>query len=192
MSDVLVLNADGSPLSLLPISVVSWQTAIRLLTLGKVNVIKEYDNWVVRSPSVHMKVPSVVVTTNYIKWNRHVKYNRSNVYLRDNFTCQYCKSPFHPGNLTIDHVLPKSHGGLTCWSNVATACKDCNSNKGNDKSILPAKKPYKPSYYELASKRRRYPISIKDEYWLNYLKWPEELINYVPHEKSKTNGEINE
>lgn len=179
--EVLILNKDGNPLSMLPLSVVSWQTAIRLLALGKVKALKNHDEWIVRSPSTQMQVPSVLMTTEYVKWNRRVKYNRGNIYLRDEFTCQYCgKDNLHPSELTLDHVLPRSHGGKSMWTNMVTSCRACNHHKGNDRNIVPRKLPKKPSYYELAVKRRKYPIRIRDEYWKNFLDWPEDLIRYIP------------
>ena len=180
MSDTLILNKDGQPLSLMPLSVVPWQTAIRLLTLDKVRVLKDHDDWVVRSPSTELAVPSVVLTTTYIKWNRNVKYNRTNVLLRDKFTCQYCMKKFPVHNLTIDHVIPRSHGGKTSWKNVTTACKTCNFNKGNDASIIPKKTPHRPSYYELVARRRKFPVKIRDEFWKGFIDWPEDLITLLP------------
>lgn len=183
--DTLILNKDGTPLSMLPLSVVSWQVAIRLLTLDKVRVLKDHDDWTVRSPSLELKVPSVLLTTDYIKWNRHVKYNRSNIFLRDDFKCQFCGKSPSISQLTLDHVVPKSHGGPTSWSNCSTACKDCNSRKGNDASIVPKIMPRRPSYYELVAKRRKYPVRIRDEYWKNFLGWPEELVQLTPIKSKK-------
>jgi 5-methylcytosine-specific restriction endonuclease McrA len=182
--DVLLLNADGTPLSQVPLSVITWQVALRLLFLGKVKVIKEYDDWVVRSQHLEMKVPSIVIMTEFVKWSKHLKYSRSNVYLRDDFSCQLqitnrCKElhgKVKVSELTLDHVLPKSDGGKTNWVNVCTSCKDCNSKKGNDHTILPIKKPYKPSYYEILNKRKSLPLHIRDEYWKNFIDWPEHLI----------------
>lgn len=189
MSDTLILNKDGTPLSMMPLSVVSWQTAVRLLTLDKVRVLKDHEGWQVRSPSITLNVPSVVICSEYIKWNRHIKYNRTNVMLRDNFTCQLqstykCRRDKGKGHkqsdLTIDHVVPRSHGGKTNWKNVVTACKECNSTKGNDHEIVPKKMPYRPSYYELVAKRRQFPIRIRDEYWLTFVDWPEDQVQLIP------------
>ena len=129
MPDCLILNKDGNPLSLMPLSVVSWQTAIRLLTTGKVRMVKEHAEWIVNSPSISMNVPSVLITSDYIKWNRHIKYNRNNVLLRDDYTCQYCGAT--GVELTIDHVIPKVLGGEDSWTNLVTACVKCNNKKGN-------------------------------------------------------------
>jgi 5-methylcytosine-specific restriction endonuclease McrA len=189
MSDTLILNADGSPLSVLPLSIVSWQIGIRLLVTDKVRVLKEYDDWVVRSPSTTMHVPSVVMTTDYVKWNRKVKYSRSNVFLRDDHTCQLCGE--RPGiyNLSLDHVVPRSKGGKTTWTNIVTACKPCNSSKGNDETIVPKKMPQRPSYYQLVAKRAKQPVVIKDEYWKNFLPWDETLINFKPPRKGDNHGQ---
>jgi 5-methylcytosine-specific restriction endonuclease McrA len=186
--DTLLLNADGTPLSQIPLSVVSWQVAMRLMFLGKVNVLKEYDNWTVRSQHLELKVPSIVIMTEQVKWSKHLKYSRSNVYLRDDFTCQLqttrlCKDvsgKVKLTELTLDHVVPRSKGGKTNWTNVCTSCKTCNSEKGNDDTIVPKKKPYKPSYYEILAKRKTLPIHIRDDDWRFYIDWPEHLIRLIP------------
>ncbi len=187
--DVLLLNADGMPLSQVPLSVVPWQVAMRLVCLGKVRVLKEYENWVVRSQHLEMPVPSIIMMTEQVKWSKNLKYSRTNVYLRDNFTCQLqitrkCKEvhgKVKVTELTLDHVVPRSQGGKTNWLNVCTSCKECNSEKGNDGRIVPKKMPYKPSYYEILAKRKTLPIQIRDEEWKFYLDWPEHLVKLVTH-----------
>ena len=186
MSDVLVLNADGTPLSVVPLSVVTWETAISLLVRGRVRRLHDYEDWEVRSPTTTMKVPSVVICTAYKKWNRRVKYNRANIYLRDGYRCQYCMQRHPLSNLTLDHVLPRSHGGKTNWKNVVTACGPCNFNKGNDKKIVPKITPKRPSYYELMAQRKKHPIIIRDMYWQTFLDWPEEQVDYRPYKNKKT------
>jgi len=180
-SSTLILNKDGNPLSIIPLSVVDWQTAIKLLTLDKVKVLKNHENWVVRSPSVEMSVPSIVICTDYIKWPRRIKYSRTNVYLRDDFTCQLCGAKPPIQLLTLDHVIPRSKGGKTNWFNVITACRKCNGEKGNDHTVLPSKMPYKPTYYEILAKRRKHPIHIRDMDWIYYLgDWDPKMIRYIP------------
>ena len=188
MSEVLVLNADGTPLSQIPLSVVSWQTAMRLIFTDKVKILKEYDNWVVRSQTMSMKVPSIVIMSDQVKYRKQLKYSRNNIYFRDNFTCQLqttsrCKQAHGKvklSELTIDHIVPRSRGGKTSWLNVCTACKECNSEKGNDATIIPKKPPTKPSYYEILAKRKTLPITIRDEEWKFYIDWPAELIRVLP------------
>ncbi len=180
MSDVLILNQDAQPLSVVPFSAVPWQTAIRLTYQDKVRVVHEYEDWIVRSPSTVLKVPSVVMTTEYVKWNRMIKYSRGNILLRDNYTCQYCgiNCEYKQHDLTMDHVVPRAHGGKTNWTNIVSACKTCNHKKGDNKKIVPKRMPSKPSYYELMAKRMKYPLLVKDHSWLIYLQWPEKLIQH--------------
>lgn len=191
--DVLLLNADAQPLSHVPLSVVSWQVAMRLVFLDKVNILKEYEDWVIRSQHLALNVPSIIIMKEQVKWERVLKYSRTNVYLRDDFTCQLqttwkckqTKGKSKIADLTLDHVVPRSMGGKTTWNNVCTSCRDCNSEKGADHSITPKKRPHQPTYYELLAKRKNLPIYIKDEEWKFYIDWPDELIKLVPHSGNK-------
>ena len=85
----LVLNADFRPLSYYPLSLWSWQDAIKAVFLERVNIVEQYDH-AVRSPSLEMKLPSVVSLKTYVKPSRAPAFTRFNVFLRDRFTCQYC------------------------------------------------------------------------------------------------------
>lgn len=197
--DVLILNADGRPLSEVPLSVVPWTDAMRLVFLDKVRVIKEYDDWTVRSQHLEMKVPSIVIMTEQVKWSKHLKYSRANVYLRDDFTCQLqttnrCKEAKGKGHklvdLTLDHVVPRSNGGKTNWLNVCTACKPCNSDKGNDASIVPRRMPHKPTYYEILAKRKTMPLQVRDIDWTHYIDWPEDLVRVIPQPKGPDETDV--
>lgn len=199
MSDVLLLNADGQPMSQIPLSVLPATKALQMLYLGKVRVLKEYDDWVIRSQNLEIKVPSIVMMTRHVKWDRKVKYSRGNIYLRDDFTCQLqstnrCKEMkgkgHKVGELTLDHVVPRSLGGKSNWKNVCTSCKECNSNKGNDARIVPKKMPYVPTYYEILAKRKTLPLHIREEEWKFYIDWPDELVTVIPftkHQLRETN-----
>ena len=85
----LVLNADYRPLSYYPLSLWSWQDAIKAVFLDRVNIIAEYDH-AVCSPSFTMRVPSVVSLKTYVQPTRNPAFTRFNVFLRDKFQCQYC------------------------------------------------------------------------------------------------------
>ena len=126
----LVLNADYQPLSYYPLSTWSWKNALKAVFLERVNVVSQY-NEVVRSPSVTLKLPSVVSLKDYIPLPEKAAFTRFNVFLRDKFRCQYCLKSFKVEELTFDHVTPKSRGGKTTWENVVTACRKCNTYKGN-------------------------------------------------------------
>ena len=85
----LVLNADFRPLSYFPLSLWCWQDAVKAVFLDRVSVLSEYETEV-RSPSVTMKLPSVIALKDYIPSARRPAFTRFNVFLRDAFVCQYC------------------------------------------------------------------------------------------------------
>ena len=96
--------------------------------------------------------------------------------LRDRFTCQYCGDD---EDLTFDHLVPRSRGGLTRWENVVTACAPCNLMKGGklpaEARMHPAQKPYRPTVFELHRNGRLFPPNYLHESWLDYLYWDTEL-----------------
>ncbi len=113
-----------------PIKVISWQRAITLLFLGKVEVVEEYGD-AVRSVTFIIKIPSVVrLLRAFRRHHRPVKFSRVNIYARDGYACQYCGDKLGVDELTYDHVVPRSQGGRTEWTNIVTACHDCNRRKG--------------------------------------------------------------
>ncbi len=174
--DVLILNADSAPLTLLPLSTIKWQKAIGALYSGALSVVAEYDDWDVHSPSITMRVPSVVMTRKYLHFQRKVAFTDTHVFLRDRYTCQYCHKVFPSGKLTYDHVLPAKYGGKTTWENIATACGPCNFRKGSNRKIVPNKMPRKPSYYELLAIRKEFPIAVPCKQWVDYLDWPQNNV----------------
>lgn len=169
MSDTLVLNADGTPVSLLPVSTINWQEAIKYLVLDKCHVLEWHDDWIVRSATWETSVPSVIMLRDYMKSKTVVRFSKSNVFLRDLYTCVYCETKLEKRACTLDHVLPISHGGKTAFNNTVTSCGPCNSKKGNDHRVRPRFKPYKPDFYELVNKRKRFPFNIRHGSWLGYL-----------------------
>ena len=173
MSDVLLLNSDAQPVSLLPVSIISWQDAIKAMVLEKAVVLSWYDDWTVHSANWETKVPSVIMLTEYMKPKSSIRYSKQNVFLRDGYTCQYCGTGVNKRSATLDHVLPTSHGGKTTFENTVCACSTCNANKGNNKKIVPKIKPHKPTYWELIDRRRQLPFDIKHPDWKLYLGLPE-------------------
>ena len=98
----LVLNADFRPLSYYPLSLSSWEDAIKSVFLGRVSIIESYEQEV-HSPTISLKLPSVVALKDFVTRQRKPAFTRFNVFLRDNFTCQYCYNKFTANELTFDH-----------------------------------------------------------------------------------------
>lgn len=121
MSKVLVLNASYEPLN-----ICSWRRAVVLLLKGKAEQI-EHNGKVIYTD---FPLPSVIRLRNYVKIPyKEISLSRRNVMHRDNYTCQYCGIRKH--DLTIDHIIPRSRGGIDSWDNVVAACLRCNVKKGD-------------------------------------------------------------
>ncbi|SPF80406.1 HNH endonuclease [Pseudoprimorskyibacter insulae] len=171
----LVLNADYRPLSYYPLSLWPWQDAVKAAFLDRVDIVAEYDE-VVHSPSMSIRIPSVVVLKDFVKPQRRVAFTRFNLFLRDEFRCQYCGAK---GDLTFDHVVPRAAGGITSWENVVAACSPCNLRKGS-KSLRRAgmslrKPPRQPGTDELRNVGRKFPPNHLHESWIDFLYWDAEL-----------------
>ena len=165
----LILNADASPVSMLPLSTISWEEAVRYLVSEKAIPLEWYDDWIVRSEKWSTRVPAVMILKEYQKKKTGVRFSKQNVFLRDGYTCQYCSDDVSRKTATLDHVLPTSHGGKTTFENCVTACGPCNAGKGNNKKIVPKHMPVKPTYFQLAERRKRMLWDFQHPSWANYL-----------------------
>ena len=161
---VLILNADYRPLSLYPLSICSWQDAIKAWCGDKVDILENYDDRI-HSPSMSMPIPCVIVLKQFIPQNFTPPFTRRNLLLRDMYVCQYCGidmpiKPKHRSQMaTMDHVIPKSRGGGKNWTNIVTCCPACNIQKA-DKTPKEANMPL-----------RKYPtIPNMHQLWKNSLK----------------------
>jgi 5-methylcytosine-specific restriction endonuclease McrA len=160
-----------------PIKVISWQRAISLLFLGKVEVLEEYDRNI-RSVNLIIKVPAVVrLLRAFRRHARPVKFSRVNIYARDNYKCQYCGKKASISELTYDHVVPRSQGGSTEWTNIVTSCYLCNRKKGGrtprEAGMTLLAQPSQPNWVPAVAIR----ISLRSvpEAWRDYLYWTGEL-----------------
>ncbi len=174
----LVLNADFRPLSYLPLSIWSWQEALKAKYQDRVHIVAEYDR-TVRSPSQTIPLPSVISLKAYVPMNRTPAFTRFNVFLRDHFRCQYCRTKGQAADLTFDHVVPKAKGGRTSWDNIVTACQRCNLKKGakllGHSGLHLQRAPERPSYHQLQDYGRRFPPNFLHQSWADYLYWDGEL-----------------
>jgi len=171
----LVLNADYRPLSYFPLSLWPWQEAVKASFLDRVSIVAEYEEKV-HSPSMEMRIPSVVVLRDYVSPAPYPAFTRFNLFLRDQFSCVYCGAM---GEMTFDHVIPRSKGGRTTWENVVAACGRCNLIKGNkmlkDTSMHLRMKPYRPTAEKLRNLGRKFPPNHLHESWMDFLYWDAEL-----------------
>lgn len=164
MESVLLLNQSYEP-----ISIINWQRAVSMLTLDKVEVIKEYEKKI-HSRYVALKMPAVVRLLKAFKRPRKkVKFNKVNVLARDRWACQYCNQKFSTNELTYDHVVPRSKGGKTVWENIVTCCISCNGKKGNrlpqEVGMKLRKQPTRPDWvpiFSAALSRGQIPEIWKD------------------------------
>jgi 5-methylcytosine-specific restriction endonuclease McrA len=126
MKKVLLLNANGEPLSLIP-----WTRALTLVLKRKVNVFEYFEGESVRSAEQEFRLPSVVALIRYVMIpnRRYIGLNKKNVLARDGYECQYCRCHLTESSATVDHVIPTCRGGAHAWTNVVASCKPCNNRK---------------------------------------------------------------
>ena len=163
---VLVLNASYEA-----INVCNLKRAVKMIVKGAARM-EEVSDREIHSPTASMPIPLVIRLVTYVHIPHCVvKFSRKNVFIRDQYACQYCHEDFPPSLLTLDHVVPRSRGGATVWENVATACKKCNTKKGNqtpyEARMFTKRSPKAPSiltYLHLNRHFRGY-----DPAWKKYL-----------------------
>lgn len=159
---VLILNQDYTALT-----ICSVQRAFLLVFLNKAEMIADAKGKVLRTINSSFPMPSIIKLNGYVKLPyRGVLLNRQNIFKRDHQTCQYCGSK---DDLTIDHVIPRSRQGASSWDNLTTACRTCNSRKGDftpeEANMILTQKPFKPSFLLFL---RDFSGNIDDQ-WYPYL-----------------------
>jgi 5-methylcytosine-specific restriction endonuclease McrA len=146
MTQVLVLNATYEPLN-----VVSVRRAVVLLLKEKAEIVEAAQAWL-RAERAVLPVPLVIRLVCCVRIRRAfaLPLSRRTILARDHYTCQYCGAQPGKALLTIDHVVPRSRGGTTCWENVVTACAPCNRRKGGrtpeEAHMLTPRRPTRPRY----------------------------------------------
>ena len=137
MGKVLVLNASYEPLN-----ITSWRRAIVLLIKGKAEQL-EHNNKILYAD---FPFPTVIRLRYYVRVPyKEIPLTRRNILERDRNTCQYCNAR---EQLTLDHIVPRSRGGVESWENLVAACVRCNVKKGNrtpkEANLVLLKKPRRP------------------------------------------------
>lgn len=166
---VLVLNRNWTA-----VHVCTVRRALSLVVEDLAKIVTEdyqsfdFDSWrdlsaasppgqpMIHTPHYAIRAPEVIVLSRYNRIPpRRVRFNRRNIFLRDNFTCQYCGTRPPRDELTIDHILPRSRGGLSSWENVVLACARCNSRKSNrlpnEVGMRLLRRPKKPHWLSCAN-----------------------------------------
>jgi 5-methylcytosine-specific restriction endonuclease McrA len=158
------------PVSFLPLSTVDWQEAIRYMVLEKVEVLAWHDDWIVHSATWETRVPAVIMLKEYQRPKHTMRLSKRNVFLRDQYECQYCGSEVTEQSATLDHVHPVSKGGKTSWENSTTACKPCNYKKAaHVGKFKPRQTPYKPHFWDLVNKRKQRGYHVAHPSWEDFL-----------------------
>jgi 5-methylcytosine-specific restriction endonuclease McrA len=166
MEWTLLLNSTFEPLK-----VVNWRKAVTMVMLNKVEVVEEYGR-IIRGVSFALRLPAVIRLNRFIKRRTPVvKFSRENLYVRDRGKCQYCGTFFEQKELTYDHVIPRSRGGQTEWTNVVTCCTTCNFKKGGrtpeEAGMSLIRKPKAPIWIPLLA--INLGIEETPDLWKNYL-----------------------
>ena len=137
---VLCLNASYEP-----INIITARRALTLVLKGAA-VVEAVSTYTVKTAKLSIPIPDVI---RMVKYRRVPRQNRSvsrkGILLRDGFGCQYCGKHLPAGDLTLDHVTPKSRGGASTWENLVACCFGCNNRKGNrtpvEAGMMLAKQP---------------------------------------------------
>ncbi len=154
----------------------SWLSASELRAESK----SPHDDWV-RSINFELQVPRVVRLLTYDRLPKQtVRFNRRSIFARDDHQCMYCGVRFPTSQLSIDHVIPKSRGGQTCWENVVSSCVTCNVRKGGrtpqEARMHLVHHPSRPKRSPLLSLKLRNP---KYESWKVFLEHPHAAVDVM-------------
>ena len=161
VGNVLVLNSLYQA-----VQVTGIRRAFRLFYAGRARAVApdfvsyDFDNWcdlparsgdpVIRTPSRAIRIPSVIQLVHYDRLpSREVRFTRRNIFYRDKNRCQYCGRVYPQREINLDHVVPLSRGGSSCWVNVVCACIRCNTRKGDrtpeEAGMRLVRRPRKPA-----------------------------------------------
>jgi len=165
----LVLNLDYTPITIIDWKTsINWKFRVQKHHNPVIDIVQHYNDDYIQGPNYAYEIPCVIKVNKFIKAHKQlVKFSRKNLFLRDNYTCQYCGEMCPINKLTYDHVIPKSKWSSkyspTSWENIVTACYMCNRKKGdrtpqqaNMKLLLEPNRPkfnlkYLPWYQVLAN-----------------------------------------
>lgn len=183
---VLVLNRNWQAIHVATVAralVLLWKAAARVVDANDYQTF-DWDDWSQLRPlddqqclngvNVRFRVPEVITLTEFDRLPRQaVAFSRRNIYKRDNFQCQYCGVTPGSEELTIDHVVPRAHGGVSSWTNCVLACVDCNSRKADrtpqqarmNLKRAPACPQWRPAYADHHVRLESWSKFVSEAYW---------------------------
>jgi 5-methylcytosine-specific restriction endonuclease McrA len=142
--------------------------------------VHDFDSWAslkvatdepcIRTVRLRIRVPEIIILTDYEDYpNRKVPFSRRNIYKRDKCRCQYCGTRPVLEDLTIDHIVPRSKGGRSTWTNCALACLRCNHRKSNrtlsQSGLTLRSVPHEPKWTPMLS----IPVAKWKESWEQFV-----------------------
>jgi 5-methylcytosine-specific restriction endonuclease McrA len=147
--------------------------------------VHDFDSWTslrvaeeepcIRTIALRIKVPEVLLLTHYDDYPiRRIPFSRRNIYRRDRFRCQYCGQKRDTGELSVDHINPRSRGGVSSWVNCVLACLDCNRRKASrtlqEAGMGLVRSPKEPTWsptlhIPMARRKVSWQSFISDQYW---------------------------
>lgn len=173
----LVLQPDYTPESFFPLdsSTIPVEEGIVRVLKENATCLLTYNRQVLTPSRTDLFWPSIIVNKAFYKRYDDVRLKHETLFYRDHGICQYCEGELRltgKRNITCDHVIPDSKGGAFSWENIVAACNRCNQEKDNQMpkgKWMPKRKPYKPTLGELIAKRRKFPITVDDPAWVDYI-----------------------
>lgn len=169
----LVLNSNYLPINLLPLKTIPAEDALTRVFNETCHVVSEFDRRVkTANREMNINWPAVIARNSPETVKNSLKLTDENLYFRDHGMCQYCEKKFPLSNITLDHVIPKSKGGISAWTNLVCACGPCNSKKDDQMPVglwKPRKMPLQPTYHQLLQNRRKFPIVVDSADWIPFI-----------------------
>ena len=182
----LVLNRNWQPVNVATVAralLMVWNETARIVDPSDYQLY-DWADWARLSPErdepfvqavrQRLRVPEVIALTEYDRLpTGAVTFSRRNVFKRDHYTCQYCNQQPGSDELTIDHVVPRSQGGESSWTNCVLACLDCNSRKADRTPAQakmglrkqPVRPEWRPLYSSHTSRMASWSKFISEAYW---------------------------
>jgi 5-methylcytosine-specific restriction endonuclease McrA len=179
MPDVLILDMNYRP-----VDFCTWQDAIKNIWKDRAIVVKEDESGkVLHSPNFEVGMPRVIRVRNaWVKRRKtSVPFSRRNIYVRDGGECQYCQRHLSTNEYTLDHVIPRSQGGVSSWGNMVLCCVRCNKHKAGrtpEQAGMPLlRKPVVPKVDDPAYNFKLHIRKLRPEWkeWASWLYWNAEL-----------------